>query len=117
LGSWGAAWQQRRRWRANGAWERAMAGLAALVRIHARKPAPSMVMIDAPTVKGGRYGPTFHQAGGPGARTIGTKWTVLVKILGLLVCARADPAAGSTRGRPPHTLSSTEVESRRENSK
>ena len=93
FGSWGAVWQQWCRWRANGVWERAMARLAALVRImHEREPAPSMVMIDAQTVKGGRYGPTFHQAGGPGGRTIGTKRTVLVEILGLPVCARADPA-------------------------
>jgi hypothetical protein len=43
-------------------------------------------------VKGGRYGPTFHNAGGRGGRTIGTKRTILVEILGLPVSARADPA-------------------------
>ena len=53
---------------------------------------PSMVMIDAQTVKGGRYGPTFHKAGGRGGRTIGTKRTILVEILGLPMSARADPA-------------------------
>jgi hypothetical protein len=51
-----------------------------------------MVMVDAQTVKGGRYGPTFHEAGGPGGRTIGTKRTVLVEILGLPLAARADSA-------------------------
>jgi len=29
-----------------------------------REPVPSMVMVDAQTVKGGRYGPKFHAAGG-----------------------------------------------------
>ena len=43
-------------------------------------------------MKGGRYGPTFHNAGGRGGRTIGTKRTLLVEILGLPVFARADPA-------------------------
>jgi len=69
---WGAVWQQWRRWRANGLWARAMARLAGLIRfLHGREPLPSMVMIDAQTVKGGRYGPTYHEAGGRGGRTIG----------------------------------------------
>lgn len=90
---WGAVWQQWRRRRANGVWERAMVRLAAQVRVrHEREPIPSMVMIDAQTVKGGRYGPTFHNAGGRGGRTIGTKRTILVEILGLPLSARADPA-------------------------
>jgi putative transposase len=92
-GAWGAVWQQWRRWRANGVWERAMLRLAAQVRVsHERAASPSMVMIDAQTVRGGRYGPTFHNAGGRGGRTIGTKRTLLVEILGLPVSARADPA-------------------------
>jgi hypothetical protein len=34
--------------------------VAAIVRVrHDREPAPSMVMVDAQTVKRGRYGPTF----------------------------------------------------------
>ena len=57
--------------------------------LHEREPVPSMVMVDAQTVKGRRYGPTFHQAGGAGGRTIGTKRTVLVEILGLPVAATA----------------------------
>lgn len=89
-GSWGAVWQQWRRWRANGVWARAMARLAALVRTrHERQALPSMVMVDAQTVRGARYGPTFHEAGGPGGRTIGTKRTLLVEILGLPVAAHA----------------------------
>jgi transposase len=61
-----AVWAQWRRWRANGVWARAMARLAAVVRLlHDREPMPSMVMVDAQTAKGGRYGPTFHEAGGP----------------------------------------------------
>jgi transposase len=92
-GAWTAVWAQWRRWRANGVWERAMARLAAIVRVlHEREPTPSMVMIDAQTVKGARYGPTFHQAGGPGGRVMGTKRTLLVEILGLPVAARVDPA-------------------------
>ena len=47
FGSWGAVWQQWRRWRANGVWQRAMARLAAQVRArHGRERDPSMVMID-----------------------------------------------------------------------
>jgi putative transposase len=49
-------------------------------------------LVDAQTVKGGRYGPTFHEAGGRGGRTIGTKRTLLVEILGLPLAARADSA-------------------------
>ncbi len=87
---WTAVWSQWRRWRANGVWTAAMARLAAIVRwLHDREPAPSMVMVDAQTVKGARYGPTFHQAGGRGGRTIGTKRTLLVEILGLPVAAAA----------------------------
>ncbi|HKZ92909.1 MAG TPA: IS5 family transposase [Candidatus Limnocylindrales bacterium] len=90
---WTAVWAQWRRWRANGVWERAMTRLAAIVRVlHDREPFPSMVMVDAQTVKGARYGPTFHEAGGPGGRTMGTKRTLLVEILGLPVAARVDPA-------------------------
>jgi transposase len=89
-GAWTAVWAQWRRWRANGVWAAAMARLAAIVRVlHNREPVPSMVMVDAQTVKGGRYGPTFHAAGGRGGRTIGTKRTLLVEILGLPVAAAA----------------------------
>ena len=89
-GPWGAVWKQWCRWRANGVWERAMARLAMIVRMqHDRARIPSMVMLDAQTVKGARYGPPFHEAGGRGGRTIGTKRTVLVEILGLPVAAQA----------------------------
>jgi len=92
-GTWSAVWAQWRRWRANGVWARAMARLAVVVRVlHDREPLPSMVMVDAQTVRGGRYGPTFHEAGGRGGRTIGTKRTLLVEILGLPLAARADSA-------------------------
>ena len=92
-GAWTAVWAQWRRWRANGVWAAAMTRLTAIVRVlHDREPIPSMVMVDAQTVKGGRYGPTFHQAGGRGGRTIGTKRTLLVEILGLPVAARVDSA-------------------------
>ncbi|MCV0403889.1 MAG: transposase [Chloroflexi bacterium] len=49
-------------------------------------------MIDAQTVRGGRAGPTFHNAGGRGGRTIGTKRTILVEILGLPIGVRVDGA-------------------------
>jgi putative transposase len=92
-GSWTAVWAQWRRWRANGVWAAAMTRLAAVVRLlHGREPRPSVVMVDAQTVKGGRYGPTFHEAGGRGGRTIGTKRTVRVEILGLPVAAHAGSA-------------------------
>jgi len=92
-GNWSAVWAQWRRWRANGVWERAMTRLAQVIRIlHEREPGPSMVMIDAQTVRGARYGPTFHAAGGRGGRTIGTKRTLLVDILGLPVAAHAGSA-------------------------
>src|SRR5439155_14761944 len=88
-GAWTAVWAQWRRWRANEVWAAAMA-LAAIVRVlHEREPAPSMFMIDAQTVTGGRYGPTFHEPGGRGGRTIGTKRTLLVEILGLPLAADA----------------------------
>ncbi len=89
-GVWTAVWTQWRRWRANGVWAAAMTRLVAVVRwLHGREPIPSMVMVDAQTVKGGRYGPTFHAPGGRGGRTIGTKRTLLVEILGLPVAAAA----------------------------
>jgi transposase len=70
-----------------------MLRLAAVVRIlHHRAPLPSMVMVDAQSVKGGRYGPTFHATGGPGGRVFGTKRTLLVEILGLPVAAHATSA-------------------------
>lgn len=48
--------------------------------------------IDAQTAKGGRAGPTFHEAGGRGGRTIGAKRSILIEILGLPIAARVDPA-------------------------
>lgn len=100
-GAWTAVWAQWRRWRANGVWAAAMTRLAAIVRLlHDREPIPSMVMVDAQTVKGGRYGPTFHEAGGRGGRTIGTKRTLLVEILGLPVAAGACSARPTTSSPP-----------------
>ena len=88
-----AVWAQWRRWRANGVWARAMTRLAAIVRVlHDREPGPSMVMIDAQTARGARYGPTFHEPGGRGGRTIGTTRTLLVEILSLPIAAEAGSA-------------------------
>jgi putative transposase len=90
---WPAVWQQWRRWRDNGTWGKAMTRLARDVRLKkGRKPDPTMVMIDAQTVRGGRAGPTFHEAGGRGGRTIGTKRSIVVDILGLPLAVRTDPA-------------------------
>ena len=51
-----------------------------------------MLMVDAQTAKGGRAGATFHDAGGRGGRTFGSKRTILVDILGLPFGCRVDPA-------------------------
>jgi transposase len=57
-----------------------------------RDPMPSMVVIDAQTVRGGRAGPTFHEAGGRGGRTNGTKRSILIDRLGLPIADRVDSA-------------------------
>jgi putative transposase len=67
--------------------------LATEIRLrHNRKANPTMVMIDGQTVKGGRAGPTFHEAGGRGGYTRGAKRSILIEILGLPIAARVDPA-------------------------
>jgi transposase len=92
-GPWGAVWQQWRRWRDNGVWARAMLLLATHIRVkHERDAMPSVVIIDAQTVRGGRAGPTFHEAGGRAGRTNGTKRSILVERLGLPIAARVDSA-------------------------
>jgi len=60
-----------------------------------------MVMVNAQTVRGARYGPTFHEPCGRGGRTIGTKRTLLVEIPGLPVAAGVDSARphGMVAGR------------------
>jgi transposase len=91
--AWEAVWSQWRRWRANGVWSAAMGRLARTIRADKRRyPEPSMVMLDAQTVRGGRAGPTFHAAGGRGGRTFGAKRSILVEILGLPLAVRVDPA-------------------------
>ena len=81
---WQAVWSQWRRWRDKGVWAAAMRVLAREIRLrHNRKADPTMVMVDGQTVKGGRAGPTFHEAGGRGGYTRGAKRTILIEILGL----------------------------------
>jgi transposase len=93
FGPWGASWQQFRRWRASGVWEKALTLLRRAARTKAgRDPEPSMVMLDCQTVKGGRGGPGFHEAGGKYGGTFGAKRTVLIDYLGLPVAARVDSA-------------------------
>jgi len=90
---WEAVWQQWRRWRSSGVWAKAMTRLAELIRMrHGRTRKPTMVMIDAQTVRGGRAGPTFHEAGGRGGRTNGTKRTIVIEILGLPLAVQVDSA-------------------------
>lgn len=90
---WGAIWQQFRRWRDNGTWEAALDRLRRAARQRAgRHPEPPMVMVDSQTAKGGRFGPTFHEAGGKFGATVGAKRTVLVDYLGLPVAVRVDSA-------------------------
>jgi putative transposase len=93
FGPWGAIWQQFRRWRDSGVWEQALVRLRRVVRTRAgRDPEPSMVMLDCRTVKGGRGGPGFHEAGGKYGGTFGAKRTLLIDYLGLPVAARVDSA-------------------------
>jgi hypothetical protein len=47
-------------------------------------------MIDAPTVRGGRAGPTLHEHGGRGGRTNGTKRSIVNEILGLPLAVQVD---------------------------
>ena len=90
---WEAVWQQWRRWRSNGVWAKAMTRIATLIRTrHGRTAKPTMVMIDAQTVRGGRAGPTFHEAGGRGGRTNGTKRSIVIEILGLTLAVQVDSA-------------------------
>ena len=100
---WTAAWSQWRRWRARGVWEQARGRLARTIRMEKdRHPEPSMLMVDAQTAKGGRAGPTFHDAGGRGGHTFGSKRTILVDILGLPFACRVDPAR-------PHDVASARL--------
>jgi putative transposase len=90
---WQAVWSQWRRWRDKGVWAKAMRRLAAAIRLrHGRKADPTMLMIDGQTVRGGRAGPTFHEAGGRGGYTRGAKRTILIEILGLPLAVRVDSA-------------------------
>ncbi len=74
--------------------------LAREIRLrHKRKANPTMMMIDGQTVKGGRAGPTFHEAGGRGGYTRGAKRTILIEILGL-------PLAVSVESAKPHDVQS-----------
>jgi transposase len=70
--AWEAVWSQWRRWRANGVWAAAMGRLARTIRADKRRyPEPSMVMLDAQTVRGGRAGPDVPcrwRAGWPDVR-------------------------------------------------
>jgi len=97
---WQAVWSQWRRWRDKGTWAAAMRVLAREIRLrHNRKADPTMVMIDGQTVKGGRVGPTFHEAGGRGGYTRGAKRTILIEILCL-------PLAVSVESAKPHDVQS-----------
>src|SRR5688572_21781471 len=84
FGPWLGVWSQWRRWRDSGAWSRAMEVLSRDVRVRAgRDPEPSLLMVDAQTTKGRRAGPGFHERGGAGGRTRGTKRTVVFDVMGL----------------------------------
>ena len=89
---WLAVWSQWRRWRDKGTWAQAMRVLAKEIRLRCKRKAdPTMVMIDAQTVQGGRAGPTFHEAGGRGGYTRGAKRTNLIETLGLVAVESAKP--------------------------
>jgi putative transposase len=90
---WQAVRSQWRRWRDKGVWAKAMRRLAAAIRLrHGRNADPTMLMIDGQTVRGGRAGPTFREAGGRGGYTRGAKRTILIEILGLPLAVRVDSA-------------------------
>jgi transposase len=102
FGPWPGVWSQWRRWRDSGVWAQAMEVLRRDVRLRAgRDPEPSLLMVDAQTTKGRRAGPGFHERGGAGGRTRGTKRTVIIDVLGLPVAAKATSARphDSTVGR------------------
>jgi Putative transposase of IS4/5 family (DUF4096)/Transposase DDE domain len=87
---WQAVWSQWRRWRDKGTWAQAMRVLEKEIRLRCKRKAdPTMVMIDAQTVQGGRAGPTFHEAGGRGGYTRGAKRTILIETLGLAVAVES----------------------------
>jgi len=70
-----------------------MTRLTELIRTrHGRTEKPTMVMIDGQTVRGGRAGPTFHEKGGRGGRTNGTKRSIVIEILGLPLAVQVDSA-------------------------
>ena len=97
---------QWRRWRSNGVWAAAMGRLARTIRMDKeRHPEPSMLMVDVQTAKGGRAGPTFHDAGGRGGRTVGSKRTILVDILGLSARGVRPGAAGLPSRHARHLAS------------
>ncbi len=76
----------------SGLWSRTCSTPRAGGVCRGRAADPSVVMVDAKTVRGGRAGPTFHEPGGRGGRTIGAKRIILVEILGLPLAVRADSA-------------------------
>ncbi len=92
-GSWVAVWAQWWRWRDKGVWAQAMLRLHRVARAQAgRDVEPSLLMLDAQTVKGRRAGPGFREAGGRGGGARGTKRTVVVDYMGLPLAARATSA-------------------------
>ena len=97
---WQAVWSQWRRWRDKGTWPagHAAAGAGDPAAVHAQAD-PTMVMIDGQTVKGKCAGPTFHEAGGRGGYTRGTKRTIRIEIL-------APPLAVFVESAKPHDVQS-----------
>ena len=89
-------WSQWRRWRDKGTWAAAMRVLAREIRLrNSRKADPTMVMVDGQTVKGGRAGPTFHEAGGSSSTCSSSK------------ISRRLPSSAEAAYRPHMTTEST----------
>jgi transposase len=87
FGNWNTVWRTFARWRDRGVWAEAMDLLRKRVRRrYHRSVNPSMVMLDCQVVKGGRAGPSFHEANGM-ARLIGAKRAIAVDYLGIPVAA------------------------------
>jgi transposase len=84
-----------------GVWEKALTLLRKAARTKAgRDLEPSMVMLDCQTVKGGRGGPGFHEAGGKYGGTFGASELCLLTTSASPSppgSARCSPTSGSSR--------------------
>ena len=96
FGPWTRVSSQFRRWSRNGTWAPALTVLHAPARQQdgRAEAKPSMVVIDTQLARGpSNGGATFHDRGGPYARTKGAKRVVAVDVTGLPLGALVVPAS------------------------